>query len=412
MRELAWVLPLALTIACGDKDDSGRLWEGRTPGECSDAADNDGDGLFDCDDPDCAGASSCEAEGDADTDADADGDTDADTDADADADADADTDTDTDTGATEEFTFEIHGEYADTVLALYLVEPSGTATEATLLDSQPVTSQLVVFELPEPDGSHLTEISPGTYAAFYLPALFHDIDGDGGHDADEPYVGVGWSWPVYFSGAMDSTHGSMGADLGWNAMAMSRDTHTATRLSVDVTLGLSPTTWPNDTLTVGGGYSGSGSVESLRLATLPPTCACSGYSGPPLPFDDALTDPWQFDLSGEPDASLSKFDEVAGVYLSPLHIGVYEDDDGSGGYTTGDTLHEVACSSSETVTVAWIETVTELDVAYNFTHPLGDLNGVGWVANHMDASSSADAGEQIDGADLTTMDLNDSCAPW
>lgn len=92
MRELAWVLPLALTIACGDKDDSGRLWEGRTPGECSDAADNDGDGLFDCDDPDCAGASSCEAEGDADTDADADGDTDADTDADADADADADTD--------------------------------------------------------------------------------------------------------------------------------------------------------------------------------------------------------------------------------------------------------------------------------------------------------------------------------
>ncbi len=34
--------------------------EGNEPGECSDDADNDSDGLFDCDDPDCAGASVCD----------------------------------------------------------------------------------------------------------------------------------------------------------------------------------------------------------------------------------------------------------------------------------------------------------------------------------------------------------------
>jgi hypothetical protein len=34
--------------------------EGDDPGECSDAADNDEDGLYDCDDPDCAGAPECE----------------------------------------------------------------------------------------------------------------------------------------------------------------------------------------------------------------------------------------------------------------------------------------------------------------------------------------------------------------
>jgi hypothetical protein len=33
--------------------------EGRNPGECSDGADNDGDGFFDCDDTDCARAPVC-----------------------------------------------------------------------------------------------------------------------------------------------------------------------------------------------------------------------------------------------------------------------------------------------------------------------------------------------------------------
>jgi hypothetical protein len=38
--------------------------EGRNAGECSDAADNDGDGAFDCDDADCAGSSDCDAASD------------------------------------------------------------------------------------------------------------------------------------------------------------------------------------------------------------------------------------------------------------------------------------------------------------------------------------------------------------
>ncbi|HCP47752.1 MAG TPA: hypothetical protein DIU15_17055, partial [Deltaproteobacteria bacterium] len=38
--------------------------EGMVAGECSDDADNDGDGLFDCDDPDCAGAQACAGDDD------------------------------------------------------------------------------------------------------------------------------------------------------------------------------------------------------------------------------------------------------------------------------------------------------------------------------------------------------------
>ncbi|MFT5681895.1 MAG: peroxiredoxin [Myxococcota bacterium] len=83
---------LLLLLACGPS-------EGVEVGDCTDAADNDGDGLFDCSDDGCFGSPDCTtSEADADTDSDSDADTDSDTDADTDSDTDTDTDTDTDPG--------------------------------------------------------------------------------------------------------------------------------------------------------------------------------------------------------------------------------------------------------------------------------------------------------------------------
>ena len=50
------LVPLALMLpsSCSETHR-----EGSAPGECSDRADNDGDGLYDCGDPDCAGAPAC-----------------------------------------------------------------------------------------------------------------------------------------------------------------------------------------------------------------------------------------------------------------------------------------------------------------------------------------------------------------
>ncbi len=45
-------------------DDDGGNFEGDEPGECSDGADNDQDGLFDCDDPNCWGAPDCQGDDD------------------------------------------------------------------------------------------------------------------------------------------------------------------------------------------------------------------------------------------------------------------------------------------------------------------------------------------------------------
>ena len=48
-------LVVAATLASCDSDG-----EGTEPGDCTDRADNDGDGLFDCDDEGCAGSPDCD----------------------------------------------------------------------------------------------------------------------------------------------------------------------------------------------------------------------------------------------------------------------------------------------------------------------------------------------------------------
>ena len=66
---IIWVISLC-GFACVGKEASDDptppteevRWEGQYPGECADEADNDGDGLFDCDDSDCEGAPNCEEE--------------------------------------------------------------------------------------------------------------------------------------------------------------------------------------------------------------------------------------------------------------------------------------------------------------------------------------------------------------
>ena len=50
----------AFLMACGDKFENPQSYEGDEAGECTDGADNDLDGLFDCNDEGCAGSPDCE----------------------------------------------------------------------------------------------------------------------------------------------------------------------------------------------------------------------------------------------------------------------------------------------------------------------------------------------------------------
>ena len=60
---------LAVLVGCSGKleDPAAPEYEGDETGECSDGADNDRDGLFDCEDDGCSGSPDCSAESEADS---------------------------------------------------------------------------------------------------------------------------------------------------------------------------------------------------------------------------------------------------------------------------------------------------------------------------------------------------------
>lgn len=60
-RAIARIAPLALGILLSSAPAAAHddTFEGDEPGECVDRADNDRDGLFDCDDPDCQPGPDC-----------------------------------------------------------------------------------------------------------------------------------------------------------------------------------------------------------------------------------------------------------------------------------------------------------------------------------------------------------------
>ncbi len=59
IRGLGWALALSAALLLLRGNSCEQAIEGSMPGECDDYADNDVDGLFDCMDPDCAGAPVC-----------------------------------------------------------------------------------------------------------------------------------------------------------------------------------------------------------------------------------------------------------------------------------------------------------------------------------------------------------------
>lgn len=75
MKKIIFISSLALFAAACSKPAGDDPREGMEPGQCEDGADNDGDGLFDCDDSDCVNAPACGGNGDTgDSDVDNDGD--------------------------------------------------------------------------------------------------------------------------------------------------------------------------------------------------------------------------------------------------------------------------------------------------------------------------------------------------
>jgi hypothetical protein len=67
-RNTSLLIVLMVSVLACTPDEGSEAREGMNAGECADGADNEGDGLYDCDDPDCFGAPDCDDVSGGDTD--------------------------------------------------------------------------------------------------------------------------------------------------------------------------------------------------------------------------------------------------------------------------------------------------------------------------------------------------------
>ena len=202
------LMALASVLVCGGcgDDDSGIDGMEISAAQCQDLADNDGDGLTDCADPDCQGFVFCVDGGSGDTD----GDTD--TDADTDTDSDTDTDTDTDTDSCLEGSYTINNildmaalePYPCITGSLYVYAPGLSSLDLPNLTSVGQDVRISGTSLTNLDGlSALTSVGVDLYV--YYNDFLADLDGLIGITGS-----VGGSLYVYYNDALTDLDGLSG----------------------------------------------------------------------------------------------------------------------------------------------------------------------------------------------------------
>ncbi|MBX2796777.1 MAG: hypothetical protein KTR31_03880 [Myxococcales bacterium] len=191
--------------------------------------------------------------------------------------------------------------------------------------SAPLTGASHTFTLEEPPDRSLSiveEDGEKIEAAFYYPAI-HEDDGDGVPETGEGYAGVGDVLvfvPAEFEGS--AALATRGWTIGWNT------TSPAGLSAIPLTIHE-----PVDSLTISGRYEGE---ESVRIAVAP--AVQPGVEE--LLHDELLLESWAITLTGEPPsdhASKLGYAEIPGAVVVERPV-VYTDDDGSGSFTTGDSL--------------------------------------------------------------------------
>jgi hypothetical protein len=308
-------------------------------------------------------------EGDTDTDSDADADTDSDADADADTDSDADADTDTDTDVDlTAMSFEIEGEWSGTSLDLTWFRPMDeTWLVGEVLASSAVEGAEVSIEVAPPPSEDLLPMDeakfPGLMAAFYLPAIYEDLDADVVHDPEEYFVGVGPTWLIYLDGEIPAGFEHLGLYAGWNAFQLIEDIPTTFELDgIPVETAL----FPRDSVTIGGSVSFpisySHRAALVSYAYLGGVPVADHHIDDWFPMDGAG---WSMEVTGEPDEDhFMEIDEgtVASVEF-PL---AYLDEDGSGGFTPPDRVEGAACYEDDAVALFYLPGLTDLGMAAMF----------------------------------------------
>jgi hypothetical protein len=142
-------------------------------------------------------------------------------------------------------------------------------------------------------------------------------------------------------------------------------------------------------------------ITGKGLAALSVTAAEATGAVTPI-FDGALTDPWAESVSGAPPSS----HQIAGSEGSIVYAGevvyAYEDTDGSGGASVGDTPLATICDAGLPVVLWWNALPTELLGAVWMQ---GFAMHAGWQAVREDETT----GDPVVLTDTSALTLDDTC---
>lgn len=269
-----------------------------------------------------------------------------------------------------------------TTLTLTWVEPSSlhhaNYVLGDVLLSLPVAPE-VVFDLHAPDPSLMVEVDPeghpGVTAAYFVPALHIDTDGDGLPSEGESYLGVGKTWLLYVNGSPSGIEDLPNALRGWNAM------------EVDLETGIAEATWDLDDLLIMAtlwerpnvSLEGTWSEEVPRGTGLVFRSLVEAQGGAvelPVVADQRAESPFRLPARGPPPDD--HFADLKPGVPAAIEVGeAYTDVDGDGAFTANDIPLHGVCSEGTPMGLAYLPTVPSLLLAIKL---VGIGNPAGWSA--------------------------------
>lgn len=303
--------------------------------------------------------------------------------------------------------FNLEGSYSGAVLTLTWLDVSTLGTSElglgdTLLTVTANETTGLIAGTP-PDDAFI-EVDPGSapgmLAAFYLPGLYMDDDGDATHDSDEIWIGVGVDWPVYLTGEIPRELLEQGFQGGWNALHFNTD-ESEPELVDPLAIPLSTNLMPTQELTLGGTWSATVGPDGYGLFAAPYPMFI-GETVDEFLADGPAEAAWSMSFDGEPpDDHFADLDFLTepGALEVPI---AYQDADADGAFDVSDAPVFAACLDGQPVGALWLPQSGDLGVS--MTYAVQGLSP-GWLALFVGDAEGLPDPERLD-----ELEVGESCS--
>lgn len=204
------------------------------------------------------------------------------------------------------------------------------------------------FRLDPPDVALLQPLDPAAPDMLAMPMVPALIEGG-------VVVGIGEHRPTWIQGTIPDNYAEMGLKQGWNAIYI--DPSHQIIVTDPLQMPLSDNLRLQQSLSLEGGSHGP---AAARLALL----AQDGLQGPVLGSvaETTLGSDWDFSLSSAPEAGNFKDDPAMGAVATLVPTG-FEDGDGTGAWSSGDSAQHGACYQEKPAWVLYLRPQEDVGIA-------------------------------------------------